>query len=90
VANHKSAIKRVRQNRKRNERNRQQRSKMRTLIKNVETALAEQNSEKAQTDLAAAIRILDKSASKGLIHKNKAARKKSALTRHLNRLAAQA
>lgn len=90
MANHKSAIKRARQNLKRNERNRQQRSRMRTILKNTEAAIAQKDGEKAKTCLLDAVRILDKSASKGLIHKNKAARKKSILTKKVNRIAAGA
>ncbi len=90
MANHKSAIKRVRQNLKRNERNRQARSRMRTLIKKVERAVSSKNAEEAQNHLPDALRILDKSASKGLIHKNQAARKKSRLSRKVNGLAADA
>lgn len=90
MANHRSAIKRARQNLKRNERNRQQRSRMRTILKNAEAAITQNDEEKAKTCLADAVRILDKSASKGLIHKNKAARKKSILTRKVNRIAAEA
>jgi len=90
LANHKSAIKRARQNLKRNERNRQQRSRMRTILKNTEAAIAQKDGEKAKTCLLDAVRILDKSASKGLIHKNKAARKKSILTKKVNRIAAGA
>jgi len=90
LANHKSAIKRVRQNLKRNERNRQARSRMRTLIKKVERAVSSKNAEEAQNHLPDALRILDKSASKGLIHKNQAARKKSRLSRKVNGLAADA
>ncbi len=87
MANHKSAIKRARQNVKRNERNRQQRSRMRTILKCAETAIAEKNEEKAKTCLLDAVRILDKSASRGLIHRNKAARRKSILTKKVNRIA---
>ncbi len=90
MANHKSAFKRARQNLKRNERNRQQRSRMRTILKNTEAAIAQKDGEKAKTCLLDAVRILDKSASKGLIHKNKAARKKSILTKKVNRIAAGA
>lgn len=88
MANHKSAIKRAKQNEKRRLRNKDQRSKMKTVVKKVETAVTAGDSEAAKNELLAAIRILDKSASKKLIHKNKAARKKSALTRKVNRLAA--
>ncbi len=90
MANHKSAMKRARQNIKRNERNRQQRSRLKTTLKQLEEAIAENNSEEAQSRLLVSVRLLDKIASKGLIHKNKAARKKSNLTKKVNQLAAGA
>jgi len=90
LANHKSAMKRARQNIKRNERNRQQRSRLKTTLKQLEEAIAENNSEEAQSRLLVSVRLLDKIASKGLIHKNKAARKKSNLTKKVNQLAAGA
>ncbi len=90
MANHKSAIKRARQNAKRNERNRQQRSRLNTMVKKVTAAVSESNPETAQQALGKALRTLDKSASRGLIHKNKAARKKSRLARAVNKLTAGA
>ncbi|MDX1764699.1 MAG: 30S ribosomal protein S20 [bacterium] len=90
MANHKSAMKRARQNIKRNERNRQQRSRLKTTLKHLEEAISEKNAEEAQNRLMATVRLLDKSASKGLIHRNKAARKKSNLTKKVNQLAAEA
>ena len=90
MANHKSAMKRARQNVKRNERNRQQRSRLKTTLKHLEEAISENNAEEAQSRLLTTVRLLDKSASKGLIHKNKAARKKSNLTKKVNQLAAGA
>lgn len=86
MANHASAIKRMRQNTKQALLNKQHRSRMRTLVKKVETEISEKNIEGAKTDLPAALRILDKSVTKGIIHKNNAARKKSALTRKVNKL----
>lgn len=86
MANHKSAEKRASQNEKRRTRNRDHRSRMKTIIKKVETAVSAKESESAAGRLSAALRVLDKSASKGIIHRNKAARKKSRLTRKVNRL----
>lgn len=80
---HKSAIKRMRQNAKRRKHNRELRSKMRTLVKKV---LAEENREKAEELLKPAVSYLDRMSSKGVIHDNKAARKKAQLTRHVNGL----
>jgi small subunit ribosomal protein S20 len=79
VANTKSAIKRMRQSERRRVRNRAVRSKVRTALKVARTV---QGPEQATT-IAEAIRILDKAVSKGVIHRNTAARKKSALARRL-------
>jgi small subunit ribosomal protein S20 len=79
VANTKSAIKRMRQSERRRLRNRAVRSKVRTALKVARTV---QGPEQATT-IAEAIRILDKAVSKGVIHRNTAARKKSALARRL-------
>jgi small subunit ribosomal protein S20 len=79
VANTKSAIKRMRQSERRRLRNRAVRSKVRTALKVARTV---QGPEQATT-IGEAIRILDKAVSKGVIHRNTAARKKSALARRL-------
>ena len=63
---------------------------MRTEVKKVEVAIASKDAEKAGGSLQDALRILDKSASNGIIHKNQAARKKSNLTRKVNQLSAGA
>lgn len=80
---HQSAIKRVRQNKKRREHNRKQRKKMRELVKNV---LESDNKEEAQTLFKQAQSYLDRVARRGLIHNNKAAHKKSRMRKHLNTL----
>ena len=80
---HKSANKRVRQNEKRRARNRQQRSRMRTLIKNLRTV---EDQEQARALLDDAKSYLDRLASKGIIHKKKAANYKSELERRVNAL----
>ncbi|MEX0639141.1 MAG: 30S ribosomal protein S20 [Balneolaceae bacterium] len=80
---HKSAIKRVRQNEKRRARNRIQRSKMRTLTRKALDASEKSEAEKALKD---AVSFLDKMAAKGIVHPNNAARKKARLTRHFNSL----
>ena len=78
MPNIKSAIKRVRKNQDAHDQNIQQKSIMRSNVKKAEQALA-QNGENTQATVKAAIQQLDKAADKGLIHKNKAARKKSRL-----------
>jgi len=80
MPNIKSAIKRVKVNEKANVANSQAKSAMRTTVKKAENAVAA-NAENAQELLQAAYKSLDKAASKGLIHKNAAARKKSRLAK---------
>ncbi len=80
---HKSAAKRVRQSERRKLRNRNQRSKMRTLIKRLES---EKDKEKALALLNEAKAILDRMATKNIIHKNNAANRKSALEKYVNAL----
>ncbi|MBO6793062.1 MAG: 30S ribosomal protein S20 [Balneolaceae bacterium] len=79
----KSAIKRVRQNKVRNEHNTARRSKMRTLVKKV---LSETDKAKAETALKDAVSYLDRMSVKGIVHKNNAARTKARLTKHVNNL----
>lgn len=86
MPNIKSAIKRVLVNDKNRAHNATVKSAMRTTVKNAETALAGNNVEAAKEALLTASKKLDKAASKGLIHKNAAARKKSRLAKKLNSL----
>jgi small subunit ribosomal protein S20 len=85
MAHHKSAQKRIRSNKKKEVRNKTAISKTKTLVKKVLVT-----EDKAQADilLKEAVSTLDKQTAKGRIHKNTAARKKSALTKHVNKLAA--
>ncbi|HBR58299.1 MAG TPA: 30S ribosomal protein S20 [Blastocatellia bacterium] len=87
MANHKSARKRVRQNQKRNEINRSNRSKLRTQVKKLRTALGHNDKALAGDLLNPTVSIIDKAVNKGLIHKNTAARYKSRLTKHVAELA---
>jgi small subunit ribosomal protein S20 len=86
MPNIKSAIKRVKTSDANRAQNATVKSTMRTSIKTVETALANNEVETAREALLTAAKKLDKAASKGLIHKNAAARKKSRLTKKLNSL----
>ncbi|MFJ7974987.1 30S ribosomal protein S20 [Peribacillus sp. JNUCC 23] len=86
MPNIKSAIKRVKTNDSKRVQNATVKSTMRTTIKNAEAALAGDNATTAKEALLIAAKKLDKAASKGLIHKNAAARKKSRLTKRLNAL----
>jgi small subunit ribosomal protein S20 len=87
MANHKSAEKRVRQNVKRNEINRSNRSKLRTQIKKLRGALAASDKKESNDLLQPTVSLIDKAVGKGLIHKNTAARYKSRLTKHVSELA---
>ncbi len=79
MANTPSARKRARQAEKRRERNRMHRSRMRTLIKRVIKAIEAGDREAAEQAYKTAVPIIDATATKGIIHKNKAARHKSRL-----------
>lgn len=87
MANHKSAEKRVRQNIKRNEINRSNRSKLRTQIKKLRSALSASDKKESTDLLTPTVSLIDKAVNKGLIHKNTAARYKSRLTKHVAELA---
>lgn len=88
MANIKSAIKRARQNVKLRQHNASARSMFRTYIKNVLKAVEAGDKEAAQAAFAKAQPIIDKATSKGLIHKNKAARIKSRLVARVKAMAA--
>ena len=79
MPNIKSAKKRARQSEKRRMRNKHQRSGMRTVVKSVVYAIETGEKETAEAALKVAVPVLDKAVTKGLIHKNKAARHKSRL-----------
>ena len=87
MANHKSSEKRVRQNVKRNEINRSNRSKLRTQIKKLRGALSSADKNQSNELLNPTVSVIDKAVNKGLIHKNTAARYKSRLTKHVSELA---
>jgi len=85
MANHKSAKKRNRQNEKKRVRNQAAHTKMKNLIKKVHS-LTEKAT--AEVSLKEAVSYIDKSVSKGRLHKKTAARRKSSLTKHVNSLEA--
>jgi small subunit ribosomal protein S20 len=82
LANTSSALKRMRQSERRRLRNRAVRSKVRTAVKNARAAFGDAGAD-ARAAAADAIRALDKAVTKGVVHRNTAARKKSALARRL-------
>ena len=86
MANHKSALKRNKQNKIRNARNNHVRSTMRTLVKNVREAVATGDKDAAGEALKLAIPCIDKGATKGVIHKATASRKIGRLTKLVNSL----
>jgi small subunit ribosomal protein S20 len=86
MPNHKSAEKRDRQNEKKRLVNRSNRSKLRTQIKKLRTALAAHNKTECTTLLNPTISLIDKAVNKGVLHKNAAARHKARLTAHVNSL----
>ena len=85
MANIASAKKRIGVTRRQTLRNRAVRSTFRTAIKRFEKALASEDMVKAEELLQVAITEVDRAASKGVIHKNEAARRKSRLTKRLNK-----
>ncbi|MGH7448269.1 MAG: 30S ribosomal protein S20 [Longimicrobiales bacterium] len=84
MANTRSAEKRIRQADKRTENNRSHRSRMKTAIKRVMGAQDAGTADAAYREVSA---LLDRMASRRIIHPNKAARKKSQLARHVSSLA---
>ncbi len=84
MPNIKSAKKRVLVSKERNERNKASRSALKTAIKKFDAAAAEGNRTEAEGTYKVAVKAIDKAAAKGLLHKNNAAHKKSALTLKLN------
>lgn len=86
MAHHKSAIKRIKQNAKRNARNRHVSTTLKTHIKRVREAVAAKDKDAATAALKAAIPVIDVSASKGVIHNSNASRNVSRLTRLVNTL----
>ncbi|MDT5078375.1 MAG: small subunit ribosomal protein [Mycobacterium sp.] len=86
MANIKSQQKRILTNERRRLRNQSVKSSLRTSVRGFREAIDAGEKEKAAELLDATNRKLDKAASKGVIHKNQAANKKSALTVALNKL----
>jgi small subunit ribosomal protein S20 len=86
MANHKSAIKRIRQNEKRRIHNRIYRNRARTLVKQARTSIESGSVEEAKEATRVAVRDLDMAASRGIIHPKNAARRKSRLMKQLAKL----
>lgn len=86
MANHKSALKRNRQNEKKRLQNKHIRSTLRTSIKRVREAVAAKDGAAANEALKAVIPVIDKAASKGVIHVNNASRNVSRLSKLVSSL----
>ena len=87
MPNIKSAKKRVLVAKVNSERNKADKSVLKTTLKKFEAAVTEGNREQADSAYQAAVQSIDKAAGKGILHKNAAARKKSQITLKMNKLA---
>ncbi|MFV0439878.1 MAG: 30S ribosomal protein S20 [Lachnospirales bacterium] len=85
MANIKSAKKRVKVIKKKTLRNKMIKTRTKSAVKNVTLALENKNVEEAKANLKDALTAIDKACSKGIYHKNTAARKKSRLTKAVNK-----
>ena len=84
MANHKSAIKRARQNEIRRMRNKAVKTRIKSIVKDVRSSAGEASGEEKKVKLNAAQSVIDKASKKGVIHKRTAARKISRLTKLAN------
>jgi small subunit ribosomal protein S20 len=85
LANHKSAIKRARQNDIRRLRNRAVKTRIKTILKDVNASAGGEGHEAANTQFKAAQSLIDKAAKKGVLHRRTAARKVSRLNKSIQR-----
>lgn len=88
MANHKSALKRARQNEVRRMRNKSTKTRIKNIVKDVRLAVSEKSEESALTKLDTAKSIIDNAAKKGVIHKKSASRKISRLSKIVNAISA--
>ncbi len=86
MANIKSQLKRILTNKKAHDRNKAVKSELKTVIRSTRQAVASGDKEKAAAALAVAAKKLDKAAAKGVIHKNQAANRKSAIAKQVSSL----
>jgi len=87
MPNIKSAEKRVKLGRIREARNKANRTRLKTMLKKFDMAVTEGNRPEADSAYQVAVKHVDKAVSRGLLHRNNAARKKSSLTKRLNEMA---
>jgi small subunit ribosomal protein S20 len=85
MASHKSAKKRIRTSERRRIINKSNESKIKTLVKKTLSSTQREEAEKVYKE---AVSVIDRNVTKGIIHRNNAARKKAALTKHVNSLEA--
>ena len=90
MANHPSALKRHRQSEKRRLRNHAIKTRLRHLVRQVRAAVSTRDSDAAAKTLAGAARALDKAVTKGVLHRNNAARRVARLARAVSQLQAGA
>ncbi len=88
MANIKSAIKRIRSSERKRMRNKPVRSALKTYVKSAQTQIGSGDTDMSAEAVVRAISALDKAASKGIIHRNQAARRKSRLMAKLNKIGA--
>ena len=86
MANHKSAIKRIRQTERRNDVNQPNRTQLRTQVKKLDTAIASGSADDAKAAYTATTSAIDKSVQKGVVTANKAGRMKSRLNARVKAL----
>lgn len=86
MANIKSQLKRIRTNEKARLRNKSIKSSLKTAVRRFREAAAAGDKDRAQSELVTASRALDKAVSKGVIHRNQAANRKSAMAKRNNQL----
>ncbi len=86
MANHKSALKRARQNEVRRVRNKSYRTKVKKAVRDVRSALENKSVEQAQESFRTAVSVIQQTVSRGIIHSNQASRKISRLARQVNQI----
>ena len=88
MAHHKDAIKRIKQNEKRRMRNRHHRSRMRNQIKKLRGVIDAGDQETAQAEFRKAVSVIQRLVTKGVIHRNQAARRVQRLSRAVKAMSA--
>ncbi len=88
MANHKSALKRARQNEVKRIRNKGYKTRVKKAVKEVRTALSDDSVDQAKKSFVKTVSIIQKAASKGVIHRKQASRKISRLATQINQLTA--